>query len=118
MIEHSYLHSLTIGQITTLMFVAYANYQVLKWVFLAIKSMVTSDFLSVVIFLQAFPLKHIFIFYLVWRSHNFFYKTLIEFWSNYVLVLLKHRHFKQDIVHVKKNPQKHFFTIKIQNNFN
>lgn len=50
MIEHSYLHSLTIGQITTLMFVSYANYQVLKWVFLAIKSMVTSDFFSVVIF--------------------------------------------------------------------
>lgn len=50
MTQHSYLFSLTGGQIATLMFVAYANYQVLKWFFSAIKSVVTSDFSSVIIF--------------------------------------------------------------------
>lgn len=50
MTQPSNLHSFTVGQIATVMFVAYANYQVLKWSFSAIKSVITSDFLSVIIF--------------------------------------------------------------------
>lgn len=50
MIKHGYLSPMTAGQLLTLAFVAYANYQVLKWVFLAFKAVVTSDFLGAVIF--------------------------------------------------------------------
>lgn len=50
MIKHSYQHSLSVGQIATLVFVVYANYQFLKWVFLAIKEVATSDLLGVVVF--------------------------------------------------------------------
>lgn len=45
-----YAHSYTGGQLLTLAFVAYANYQVLKWILLAIKNVVTSDLLGAIIF--------------------------------------------------------------------
>jgi hypothetical protein len=45
-----YVYSYTAGQVFTLAFVAYANYQVLKWIFFAIKNVVTSDLLGAIIF--------------------------------------------------------------------
>lgn len=45
-----YVHSNTAGQVFTLAFVIYANYQVLKWIFLAIESVFTSDLLGAIIF--------------------------------------------------------------------
>lgn len=50
MIRHGEVPSITAGQILVLAFSAYANYQVLKWIFLAIKSLVTSDLLNVLLF--------------------------------------------------------------------
>ncbi len=50
MMKHGHIPPMTAGQLLTLAFVAYANYQVLKWVFLALKTVVTSDFLGAIIF--------------------------------------------------------------------
>lgn len=50
MIKHGYSTSYSAGQWLTLAFVAYANYQVFKWSFLAIKNVGTSDFLGAIIF--------------------------------------------------------------------
>jgi hypothetical protein len=50
MIKHVHTPPVTAGQLIILAFIAFANYQVLKWMFLAIKSAITSDLLSVVIF--------------------------------------------------------------------
>lgn len=50
MIKHGYATSYSAGQWLTLAFVVYANYQVLKWIFLAIKNVVTSDLLGATIF--------------------------------------------------------------------
>ena len=50
MINFGHAPSFTAGQILVLAFTAYANYQVLKWIFLAIKNLVTSDIMSVLLF--------------------------------------------------------------------
>ncbi len=49
MTSPTHSHSLTVGQILILVFVAYANYQVFKWIFLVIKLAATSDFLNAII---------------------------------------------------------------------
>lgn len=47
---HDLSPSFTAGQILVLAFTVYANYQVLKWIFLGLKTLVTSDLLGTLIF--------------------------------------------------------------------
>lgn len=50
MIKQGLFSNLSGSQMLYLAFIAYANYQVLKWVFKFLKNVATSDFLSVLIY--------------------------------------------------------------------
>lgn len=50
MIKHGLFFHLNGSQMLYLVFVAYANYQVLKWIFKFLKNVATSDFLGVLIY--------------------------------------------------------------------